>query len=81
MLVQRDDATLEGPSTGDPRILTRALERNHFNMHNFGKDDRVFQTVERVLKDIVPFHCLKSLCLNTPLAPEDQGRRSAFLGE
>lgn len=74
MLVQRSDAILEGPSTGEPRVLVRSLERNHFNLQKFGKDDPVFRTVELVLKDIVPIQSLNNI--STPLAPEDEGTSS-----
>ena len=54
MLVSRDSATMQGPSIGDARIISRDLERNHFNLHNFGKNDTCFHTVELVLRNIVP---------------------------
>lgn len=80
MLVQRSDAILaDGPSTGEPRVLTRALERNHFNLHNFEEDDPVFQTVEHVLKDIIPNHFLSTSTFDnnlSPLTPADEGNQS-----
>ena len=77
MLVSKNDAILvDGPSTGEPRFVARGLERDHFNMHNFGKDDRVFRTVAYVLKhtlspDILQHADLSSVMI--PLTREDQG--------
>lgn len=80
MLVQRSDAILaDGPSTGEPRVLTRALERNHFDLHNFEEDDPLFQTVEHVLKDIIPNHFLLTSAFDdtlSSLTPDDEGNQS-----
>ena len=54
MLVTADSATIQGPSAGDARVISRDLERNHFNLHNFGEDDTRFNTVAFVLSRIVP---------------------------
>lgn len=81
VLVQRDDATLaDGPSSGEPRILNRPLERNHFDMQKFEEEDRIFQTVEYVLKGVVSnrFLCTSSTkIIPSLLTPDDEGK--AFL--
>lgn len=77
MLVQRNDATLaDGPSIGEPRVLTRALERNHFNLHKFEENDPVFQTVEHVLKDIIPNYFLSTSTFENDLSSDDEGDQS-----
>ncbi|KAL9119071.1 MAG: hypothetical protein Q9187_004372 [Circinaria calcarea] len=54
MLVSHDSAKIEFPYTKNVHITDRLLERNHFNLHNFGKEDRVFNSVEDVLRVVVP---------------------------
>ena len=56
MLVDPESATLqesEGQPTQALKYFARSLERNHFNMHKFGKEDWVFDTVEAMLKKII----------------------------
>lgn len=53
MLVEKDDAVLDGSAAGQLRILVRSLERNHFDLHNFEKEDPVFHTVESVIKGLL----------------------------
>lgn len=75
--MQRSDAILEGSSRGEPQFLVRALERNHFNLHNFESNDPAFATVEFVLKKVVPDILLSSPLQYTPdpLTPTDEGTR------
>ena len=77
MLVRRDDATLaDGPSSGEPRILNRPLERNHFDMQKFEEGDHTFQTVEFVMRGIVSNHFLHNSSAKitlSPLTSDDEG--------
>ncbi len=45
---------MDGPSAGTPRFLNRALDRGHFDLHKFHKEDQVFEHVKVVLESIVP---------------------------
>ncbi len=63
---------------GAPRIVNRSLERNHFDMHKFEEDDRIFQTVEFLLRDVVPSNLIQAFSLSnmsTPLTSDDAGTR------
>ena len=53
MLVTKESATMQGPSVGDARVISRGLERNHFNLHKFGENDTLFSTVAFVLRYVV----------------------------
>ena len=79
MLVQRDDAILaDGPSLGEPRILNRPLERNHFDMQKFEEEDSIFQTIEFVLKGVVSnrfLHSFSAELIPSPLTLDDEGIR------
>ena len=58
MLVDRGSAELlEGspPPTWRLQFLSRSLQRHHFNLHNFGKDDRAFEPVRYVISKFFPY--------------------------
>ena len=69
MLVNQESAELlEGWPTGRLLFFSRSLERHHFNLHNFGRADPVFESVDYILSKIVPS---SSKCQVIPPAIQD----------
>ncbi len=75
--MQKNDAKLADEISVRPlKILNRPLERNHFDMQKFEEDDPIFQTVNFVLRKIVPNTLLQASTLeniSTPLTSDDEG--------
>lgn len=77
MLVDKDSAVLDGSSKGMPRHVSRGLERNHFNMHDFGPEEALFDKIHIVLNDIVPPQFLEYTSYT--FTSHDQGMTSLSL--
>ena len=53
MLVEKNSAVLQHVSMGEPWVVSHGLNRNHFDMHNFGRNDALFDNTIKLVLDKV----------------------------